>query len=480
MPSGYTYSDYLSAQNMNHNNILSGSRGPVTEKPASYQFGKKTVSGLAAGAASGNPWGAAIGAGVGLLGDVVSYFANKKNSEASNRFNAEQAEAAFARSYAAERAAAMYNSPASQVERLKQAGLSPALALSGGLQPSAMSAPQSAAASSSPPPNAEFNADGLGAFSAAVSSKQADSLISLQQSEGAKTDAERVQVEIDNITRHQQNIAQYESLLASAALDNATKDKIKFLMGVEREQMVHAIENLDANTQKLNEETNFIKGAQTAVANSQVSLNAALGKNANAQATYTSGALTKKTNQETETSYQSGRVQQYTANQLKISSNLSQKKLDAISNFLQQHGFGDDAMPFALDFVDNMAKQSGLSLSDVSIKTLGSWFSGDNWIPFISQSLNRSNSKEIAQGYQDVMSENVDKYINSAKNSSDSQHGRLMNEYRSEFALLSKANQKRVDDYISGLKARGVDDDDISERAAYYCHKLYESQQSKK
>lgn len=497
---GGTYAEYQ-AQHMSQPNLLKKpSTGPNIEQPKQTKFGGKTATGLAAGSATGNPWLAVLGAGIGLAGDVISWRQSYKVHKEDRDFNAQQASAAFAREQMAQREAANWNSEMAQVERLKKAGLSPALAY-GQMGPSTMGAASGTPAQAGSTPQADFNADGLGVYNAAVAAEQASSLMNLQASEAAQTDAERVATEINNITRHRQNLAQLEQMLQAAGLDKATKEKIKFMMETERQQLLASIDNLGASTKNLNAQADFVSGVQTDLTKANVGLvnervkteRSIQDLNSSYKAFY-DGPLTSKTLQEVKTNYELSRVYLNQANKLALEYGLNQRKVDLIAEFLDKRGYDINYLPYALEMLNQASLQSGKSIVEVA----ESWISGNNWIPFISQSRDRSSRESIAEmfidsnerindsriesneriaaGHDASQMSIADQYITSGARSHSNDSNSRLNEYRAEYPLLSSHNKRLVNDFVQSLKDSGVSDSDISERAAFFTHKLYEDQ----
>lgn len=371
-----------------HVKLQRGQRGPVIEQPKQYQFGKSTVTGASAGAASGGWIGAAIGAGVGLAGDVVGYFTNKKQQERANEFNKQQAADAFAREQMAQREAAHWNSEQAQVERLKKAGLSPALAY-GQMSPSTMQAANSSAASAAPMPNQDFSGAASGAeagANAAISAQQAESLIELQSAQGAKTELERIQLEIDNITRHRQNIAGIEQQLAAANLDKATKSRLELLMQEEKNQLLASIDNLKASSANFGAQAKFISGAQTSQALADANLKAAQ--------TTTEKERPALVKAQVETEWSSSNLNVHLAreseerkNQVYLANKEYSSHWDAIEGLLEDYGINKAYTPIAVKFLSALYPEIAAKGS----QAVESWIDGGTWIDFFARWISSKN-----------------------------------------------------------------------------------------
>lgn len=371
-----------------HVNLLRGQSGPVIEKPSSYQFGKQTVSGAAAGAVSAGWIGSAIGAGVGLVGDVVGYFANKKQQERANKFNKEQAEASFAREQMAQREVAQWNSEMAQVERLKKAGLSPALAY-GQMSPSTMQAASSDAASAAAMPNQSFGGAASGAeagASAAISAIQADALIGLQQAEGAKAQVERMQIEIDNITRHRQNLAQLEAQLASGNLDRASAERVRLLMDVEKQQLESSIDNLKASTSQFNANAAYISGPQTNLANADIGL-----KSAQTATEKERPALLQSEKALNEENAKLSQQQKMESMEREASLYYANREYSAhwnmVESVLKSHDIDLKYTPAAIKFLTALYPE----IAQKGTQAIESWIDGGQWIDFFSRWLASKN-----------------------------------------------------------------------------------------
>lgn len=380
--------------------LLRGASGPTIEKPQHYQFGKQIATGAAAGASSGGWIGAAIGAGVGLVGDIIGWRVNKKAQKDAQEFNKEQADKAYGRELAASREAAHWNSEGAQLERLKAAGLSPALAYQG-LGPSTMQAASASPASSPAPPVADFNADGLGVYNAATQSRAVDATAQLQASEGAKMDVERLQIEIDNLTRHQSNIAAFEQLLSQKGLNEVSADKIRQLLELEKSQLSETISNIQASTQKINTESTFISGVQTNLVKSQTSL-------ANAQ-TKTEGERPYEIRQNIETSGDLAAYYRRQSSLLAQEFGIKQSKVDAIASYLDDNGYSRDYLGFALNFCEDMSQHVGSDLSSQSISTIFSWLNSSAWTKFLelnSETIETTTNRDFYSNEWDSNSSN--------------------------------------------------------------------------
>lgn len=325
----------------------------------------------------------------GLASDVTSYFLNKKSSERANKFASEEAEKAFAREYAASLEAREYNSEMNQVERMKKAGLSPALAY-GQLSSSAMQPPSSSAASASQQAPASFDGAVEGATQGmriGIDAQKAESLIDLQSQQSAKTSVERVQVEIDNLTRNKTNIANYEALLASRDLDDATRRRIITLLDTEKEQLGETIRNLRAATSKLGVETEFISGAQTEQAHAASYLAYEQGKTQKSVRDLNEEHVNLSATQRKKIISEINRIDYDLDNDLEAR--------QAVKDKLDEYGIDPRYWRYVSDFLREVAPEV---THDVT-KSLSSWISGDNWIPFFgrwlsSKNIGRSNAFE--------------------------------------------------------------------------------------
>lgn len=380
-PNG-TYSAYK-VQHMPANaNLLTGSRGPTIEKPQKYLFGKGIVSGTAAGASSGGWIGAAIGAGVGLIGDIIGWRQSKKAQEQAQDFNKVEADRAYGRSLASEREAAAYNSEAAQVQRMKAAGLSPALAYQQ-MGPSTMSGVSASPASSPAAPVADFNADGLGVANAAIQARAVDATAKLQATEGAKMDVERLQLEIDNLTRHQSNISAIDAQLSQKGLNEATTARLNALRDLEVQQLLETINNISSSTKKIDAESAFIAGPQTQKVYSDISLNKSTIELQGSQVAL-SETQRKKLNSEIDT----------------IDFNLDNDYdfRDAVKDLLVEHDIDPRYWKYVTEFLSDV----GPRVVSQTSETLLSWFKADNWINLFSRWISSKNIGK-SNSYEHIM-----------------------------------------------------------------------------
>lgn len=386
-PAG-TYSAYQVQHLPSNANLLKGSRGPTIEKPQKYLFGKGLVSGTAAGASSGGWIGAAIGAGVGLIGDIIGWRQSKKAQKQAQKFNKDEADKAYGRSLASEREAAAYNSEAAQVERMKAAGLSPALAYQQ-MGPSTMSGVSASPASSPAAPVADFNADGLGVANAAIQARAVDATSKLQATEGAKMDVERLQLEIDNLTRHQQNIAQYENMLSQKGLNEATASRLRELLALEKSQLVETIANISSSTKKLDAESAFIAGPQTQKVASDIALNKSTIDLQGYQA-----SLTEKQRQKL--------ISEIDSIDFKLDNDYDLR--DAVKELLAEHDIDPRYWKYVTEFLSDV----GPRVVSQTSETLLSWFKADNWINLFSRWISSKNIGK-SNSYEHIMQDDEKK-----------------------------------------------------------------------
>lgn len=364
--------------------VFRGDKGPTIDKPQSYPFGSKMVTGAAAGAASGGWVGSAVGAGIGLIGDTISYFANKRATEKANARAEKAAASAFYREQASQREAAEWNSEAAQVSRMKAAGLSPAL-LYNQMGPSTMGAASGSAANIQQQAPADF--DTSGAYNSYLKSKEIDNLASLQRSQSALNEVEVLKTQIDNMTLHQRNIADMELQLSQMDKNSAEAQKLRQLLDLERDQLSESINNIAASTRKIGAETEFISGAQTANVRSQTAENLAnielIGEK----------VATEKTVQGLNQEQQKKLVAEINQIDFVLDNNYDFR--DAVKDKLEEHGIDPRYWKYVTDFLSDVGPRVTAQTSE----TLLSWFKADNWFNLFSRwlaskNIGRANSYE--------------------------------------------------------------------------------------
>lgn len=229
---------------------------------------------------------AGIGALANIAGTVISGYMGRKTQEEQNEFNAEQA--AINRDYqTAEREAAQqfnidmwnmnnaYNSPAAQLQRLKEAGISPAAMMGGHVQPFTPTA-----VTTNPQFGSQASTDSGALASTILNSganigkTTADMLKSLSEARATdyqtrynkKTEAQRIELLDSELNK---NKAQIEQWLADKGLKDVTADQLRevnryigqYKVAEIREKLAH-INNMEQDSK--------LKAAEVALTNEKV------------------------------------------------------------------------------------------------------------------------------------------------------------------------------------------------------------------
>lgn len=312
---------------------------------------------------------------------------NRAEAEKSRSFSSTEAAKERAFNRAESEYANRQNSASGQIESMKRAGLSPGLMYgqmfstaaqpaTGGGAPSGSSASAPAAIPSSLNAGSDI----------AVQRAQMDNLASLQKSQSSKLDVERLAVEIDNLSAHQRNIADLEVKISQSGLNDMQRKRLSEMLEFEKQQLSETIKNIKSSTSNLDAQTNFVAGAQTDLSISQSRL-------ADAQAA--SEPSKRRLNNET------ADTQEYLQRMYSAHSDLLHYQKEEVKNIvkafndkyfsvvdaLQEHGIDSRYAPFVIDFIHDTAP----GIANQSVKTILSWFDGDNWISSFSRWLASKN-----------------------------------------------------------------------------------------
>lgn len=396
---------YQARQSVNNNNQFQSSG---IETGNRHHFGSAAASGAGIGAGVGGWQGALVGGGIGLISDVINMFRDRKAEDRANKNARDAAAAANAEARANEENARKYNSESSQIQRFQKAGLSPGL-MYGQMSPSSGSAsPVEAAQTYMQNPSNMRGSAGLDAVNTYIAAQLAESSITssnfdnaLKDAQAKNLDSQTTSNDISNRTLAQRNAldlgqiaANIQQLLSQSNLNEQQRKNLE-------ETLDSVIKLNEANANAANANADYTSGALTDKTNQDVNVGKSQVNLNNAQARYTSGALTNKTNQDTATSLSQQHLNEQNEASIKQQYDITQTKVDRVKRWLKDHGFSEDDLGLVFEFADGVAKQSGRDLSTTAFGTIKYWLTTafDNW-------RKRVSDEKIAQGHDETSERN--------------------------------------------------------------------------
>ena len=262
---------------------------PVGQKAHTYsthKVGQNALGGAATGSAFG-PYGALVGAAVGLGTDLWQAHYAKKRAKEANEESRRAASEASARSSAEARAARSYNSEGAQIRRMRMAGLSPGLAY-GQMSPStAVAAPQEKADVSKADTPKFDNESILHALQLLINQQNANTQLAAQQSTSNLQDTQATINRIEAQYKAQEKLSLISSVLAQKDLTDEQKLSIIAKRMPEIELLESQVNLADANARSANANANVVERTGVPLANSQIGSNVANARNLNANAAVT-------------------------------------------------------------------------------------------------------------------------------------------------------------------------------------------------
>lgn len=172
--------------------------------------------------------------GAALIGGAATYFGSRKSSKETNKANASEAEKAYQRSQEAVNQQNAYNTPAMQMQRLKDAGLNPNLAYGMGTVGNQTSIP-------------EYNAPRM--------SQQYDTNFPLLQAIGEFSDFRMKNAQVNNLTEQNKLIVQQavgEGLRNSNTAVNTAKSQ--YDLDLAKELRENSLQAADLNVRQMERE----------------------------------------------------------------------------------------------------------------------------------------------------------------------------------------------------------------------------------
>lgn len=293
-----------------------------------HRTGQNTLQFASAGSAFG-PYGALIGAGVGLASDLFQVRIARKNAEKANEEAKKAAAEQAARAHAESVSARNYNSEQEQIRRMRMAGLSPGLAY-GQMSPSTAqpASPEKADINKADTPKFD-NESILRALELLVKQQQADTQLAAQQSTAGLQGSQTQLNLIDALTRNESNLANIRGVLSSSSLNDAQKLEVLTLLFGKKE-------NLDANTRNILANARVTEGTGIPLAQSEIAAN---------KASASLNAQQEKV--------------------IKLTYDLDNAQWNSIKNFMKDNGIDESFAPIVMKAINSIVEQTGSTVKSV-------------------------------------------------------------------------------------------------------------------
>lgn len=334
-------------------------------------------------AAAGAIGAAFVDAAAGQARDAMQFKRQRLLNRENNKFNADEARKQRAAAAAAQTRQENYNSEVAQVQRLKQAGLNPALLYGGATSSSGVSSMSaaSAAPSSYTPTGSQLDLSGAlsGSFDMDLQAAQVENLrtntASQAEDVASKTTTNKYLDSKTNIELLKM-LQEYENLKKQGALSQADLDWYERTKTATLAQIQAQTDKALAETTNVQAETTYLEDVKTPLTKSETALNKEKAK-------------TEKTIRDLNVSVEKRNYAEKALSQSQIKNNtavrdeilrkygLDKSESDMIEKALYKIGLSKGWTNTVLDFFGEFRKETG--------KGLGEFFSGDNWINFLGR-----------------------------------------------------------------------------------------------
>lgn len=297
--------------------------------------GSGILSGAGAGSAFG-PYGAAIGAVVGLGTDIWQSIFAKKRAKEANEESKKAADVAAARNSAEARAARNYNSEQAQIRRMRMAGLSPGLAY-GQMSPSTAQAPSIDKQDVNKADTPKFDNESiLHAIQLLINQQNANTQAAAQESaanlQGTQADLNR----IEQGYKAQLGLANIASLLSSKELNDQQKLNLIAKQLPEIELLQANANASNANARQSNAAANVVEQTGVEAAKAQIKANKS-----------------------------SSNLSDIEAKKVRFEYDLDKSEWKAVQELCRDFSSGDEIAPFVLRILDDMAKNSHTTIGEI-------------------------------------------------------------------------------------------------------------------
>lgn len=298
-------------------------------------FLNSTRSGASAGSSFG-PWGAGIGAAVGLVSDLWQLHAAKKAAERANEESRRAADAASARNAAEARAARNWNSEQAQIRRMRMAGLSPGLAY-GQMSPSIAQAASAEKQDVHKADTPKFDNESiLHAIQLLINQQNANTQALAQQSTSELQGSQTQLNLIDKVYRGAEYQANIANVLANTSLTDAEKIKI--------------LKTLDNNVRLLG---------------SQADAAAAASRQSNAAANVTEQTGVDLAISQTAVNNASASLNAQQEKVIKLTYDLDNAQWNSIQKFMKDNNIDVGLAPLVMKAINSIAEQSGSTVKTI-------------------------------------------------------------------------------------------------------------------
>lgn len=346
-------------------------------------------------AAAGAIGSAFIDAAAGQARDAIQYKRQRQLNKENNRFNADEARKQRAAAAASQTRQENYNSEVAQVQRLKQAGLNPALLYGGATSSSGVSSMSaaSAAPSSYTPSGSQLDLSGAlsGASDMDLQAAQVENLrtntASQAEDVASKTTTNKYLDSKTNIELLKM-LQEYENLKKQGALSDKDLDWYERTKTATLAQIQAQTDKALAETTNIEAETTYLEDVKTPLTQSETSLNKEKAKTEKTIRNLNISA--EKRNYAEKALAQSNIMNNAaTRNEILRKYGLDKSESDMIENALSKLGLSKGWTNAVLDAFGEFRKESG--------KGLGEFFSGDNWINFLGRKYQVDKEFEIGK-----------------------------------------------------------------------------------
>lgn len=346
-------------------------------------------------AAAGAIGAAFVDAAAGQARDAMQFKRQRLLNRENNKFNADEARKQRAAAAAAQTRQENYNSEVAQVQRLKQAGLNPALLYGGATSSSGVSSMSAASASPSSytPTGSQLDLSGAlsGSSDMDLQAAQVENLrtntASQAEDVASKTTTNKYLDSKTNIELLKM-LQEYENLKKQGALSQADLDWYERTKTATLAQIQAQTDKALAETTNVQAETTYLEDVKTPLAKSETALNKEKAK-------------TEKTIQDLNVSAEKRNYAEKALSQSQIKNNtavrneilrkygLDKSESDMIEKALDKIGLSKGWTNTVLDLFGEFRKETG--------KGLGEFFSGDNWINFLGKKYGVDKDFEIGK-----------------------------------------------------------------------------------
>lgn len=334
-------------------------------------------------AAAGAIGAAFVDAAAGQARDAMQFKRQRLLNRENNKFNADEARKQRAAAAAAQTRQENYNSEVAQVQRLRKAGLNPALLYGGATSSSGVSSMSaaSAAPSSYTPTGNQLDLSGAlsGSSDMDLQAAQVENLrtntASQAEDVASKTTTNKYLDSKTNIELLKM-LQEYENLKKQGALSQADLDWYERTKTATLAQIQAQTDKALAETTNVQAETIYLEDVKTPLTKSETALNK---EKAKTEKTIRDLNVSAEQRNYAEKALSQSQIMNNTAtrNEILRKYGIDKAETDLIEKALDKIGLSKGWTNAVLDVFGEFRKETG--------KGLGEFFSGDNWINFLGR-----------------------------------------------------------------------------------------------